>query len=147
VARLEGTGTCRAEGRLLYALAIPHALAMRRQRPIARQNRNLRIRAVANLAGKCTWLDVKLISALHWAVPSQRAIFPLRLSDSLRERAQARASELGLSLNALLTEALDGYWDAPGVAVRSSSAGGVSPARNAPCPCDSGLKFKRCFGR
>jgi len=50
-----------------------------------------------------------------------------------------RASELGLSLNVLVAVALDGYLGAPAVAVRSSSAGGVSPARNAPCPCGSGL--------
>jgi len=56
----------------------------------------------------------------------------------LKAKAQARAAELGVSLNALFRTALEAYLGplqaAPAV------------ARNAPCPCGSGKKFKRCCG-
>lgn len=79
-------------------------------------------------------------------MPSERVIFPLRLPDALRQRAQSRAAELGLSLNALVAVALDGYLGAPVVVEKPSLAavGGAQPSRNAPCPCGSGKKFKRC---
>ena len=83
---------------------------------------------------------------------SKRSMFPLRLPEGLRSRADARARELGLSLNALVAVALDQYLSAGAVRVRSRkaiarparSADGIS--RNAPCWCGSGKKFKRCHG-
>ncbi|MFN2534286.1 MAG: SEC-C metal-binding domain-containing protein [Pseudonocardiaceae bacterium] len=32
------------------------------------------------------------------------------------------------------------------VRARSEDAGAEEPARNAPCPCGSGRKYKRCHG-
>ena len=69
-------------------------------------------------------------------MPSSKAIFPLRLAPSLRERAQARASELGLSLNALVSIAVAGYLGPPAAAQAPSKAdaAGVGPARMRPAP-------------
>lgn len=96
-------------------------------------------------------------------------MFPLRLPEGLRARADARARELGLSLNALVAVALDQYLTAvhdmshaiagdmsravAPVTGRRAKGGGraarVSSGdmpRNAPCYCGSGKKFKRCHG-
>jgi len=83
-------------------------------------------------------------------MPSVTPIFPLRLVPELRNRAEGRAAELGLSLNALVAVALDGYLGVrPAVTKSSGKAArrGGATARNAPCPCGSRKKFKRCCGR
>lgn len=84
----------------------------------------------------------------------------LRLPDALKAEADAYAATLGISLNALCAVALRDYLlerapvpasEAPRAesaqrvasAVLAQPAGGV----NAPCPCGSGQKWKRCHGR
>ncbi len=99
----------------------------------------------------------------------------LRLPEGLRIDAATYASALGISLNALCAVALRDYLDArlrdlasvptaPAPVVRSIPAPvrqkdvQVEPAApavyaqpsggvNAPCPCGSGQRWKRCHGR
>lgn len=83
----------------------------------------------------------------------------LTLEPALVERARLAASGDGLSLSAwvsaLISSALrrsPAPVPPPASAPVPSSSGsvaarGASPvSRNAPCPCGSGLKFKRCCG-
>jgi len=51
----------------------------------------------------------KVISPWGEFVPSTVPIYPLRLATDLRARAQANASDLGISLNALIAQALEGH--------------------------------------
>ena len=92
----------------------------------------------------------------------------LRLPPDLKAQAETVASFHGLSLNALCVMALRSYvpylarkseglagFQAPALpapsaplrVVRQRVARGPVVALNAPCPCGSGLKFKRCCGR
>ena len=89
----------------------------------------------------------------------------LRLPPDLKEQAEQVAAFHGLSLNALCVMALRSYvpWlagkasrsvraglqapTAPAPSLPDRSAGRRVVALNAPCPCGSGLKFKRCCGR
>lgn len=84
-------------------------------------------------------------------MPSSKPVFPLRLPPELRVRAEGRAFDLGISLNALIAVALDAYLaPAEPRKVREPPPERVvqlSVSRNAACPCGSGLKFKRCCGR
>lgn len=96
-----------------------------------------------------------------------------RLPAPLKAEATAYAQALGISLNALCAVALRDYLDArskgrSGSAVSKSdqtalraapaARGGVEPVLrdvypkpdagvNAPCPCGSGQKWKRCHGK
>ena len=92
----------------------------------------------------------------------------LRLPPDLKAQAEAVAAYNGLSLNALCVMALRSYVPylaskapkgsgvagaglqapeapAPGPSVRRQ-AGVPVVALNAPCPCGSGKKYKRCHG-
>lgn len=98
----------------------------------------------------------------------------LRFPDPLKAEATAYADALGVSLNALCAVALRDYLDtrkprpaAPPAkvgpqgkaepvraAVSLPEAQGGKPMRpivkvgaNQPCPCGSGLKFKKCHGK
>lgn len=92
----------------------------------------------------------------------------LRFPDPLKAEATAYADTLGVSLNALCAIALRDYLDArklkPAVAppakvgprpatavepVPGASGGKPVPrvGANQPCPCGSGLKFKKCHGK
>ena len=98
----------------------------------------------------------------------------LRLPDKFKAEATACADAMGVSLNALCAYALREYLDArkprPAAlpakvvpqaeaepvraAVSLPVAQGGKPMRpitrvgaNQPCPCGSGLKFKKCHGR
>lgn len=75
-------------------------------------------------------------------MPSTRPVFPLRLPAELRVRAEGRAADLGIPLNALVAVALDAYLGA--VAPGPKSMPVVS--RSKPCPCGSGKKNKHCHG-
>lgn len=80
-------------------------------------------------------------------MPSQKPVFPLRLPVDLRVRAEGRAVDLGISLNALVAVALDAYMAQTAPASKPKTV--VKPAdvsRNMRCPCGSGKKFKRCCG-
>ena len=79
------------------------------------------------------------------------ATVTVRMSDDLRSWAAIYAKSIGVSVNALMVVALRDY-----LALRShsDSEGSVpSPVvaqgipRNAPCPCGSGKKYKRCCGQ
>jgi len=84
------------------------------------------------------------------------AVLTLRFPDHLKEKLEAVSEELGLSLNALVTIGIDEYLRKRSVKapVRSSTvkvdSGRVDSlkniSRNAPCPCGSGKKYKRCHG-
>lgn len=88
-----------------------------------------------------------MISPYNRPVPSQKPVFPLRLPVDLRVRAEGRAVDLGISLNALIAVALDAYLapetppPRPQVFVKPADV-----SRNMRCPCGSGKKFKRCCG-
>ena len=99
----------------------------------------------------------------------------LRFPDPLKAEASAYADSLGVSLNALCAVALRDYLDArkpkPAAAPPAKvgprpettlaravetlpAAQGGNPMRpvakvgaNQPCPCGSGLKFKKCHGK
>ena len=93
--------------------------------------------------------------------------FTLRLPPDLAPQAEAMAQHLGLSLNALCVMALRSHVSylsrtyrpppvdparlqaptasAPGPSVRRR-VGVPVVALNAPCPCGSGKKYKRCHG-
>lgn len=75
-------------------------------------------------------------------MPSSRPVFPLRLPPELRVRAEGRAVDLGIPLNALVAVALDAYLRQS--APESTSVPVVS--RSKPCPCGSGKKYKHCHG-
>jgi len=79
-------------------------------------------------------------------MPSRKKIFPLRLGDELRAKAETKASALGVSLNAFVAVALHAYLAGELRPSRSSKPGerAVKLGRNDPCPCGSGVKFKRC---
>ena len=93
--------------------------------------------------------------------------FTLRLPPDLAPQAEAMAQHLGLSLNALCVMALRSQVsylsrtyrpppvDPPGLQAPTAPAPGPSVRRrvgvpvvalNAPCPCGSGKKYKRCHG-
>lgn len=81
--------------------------------------------------------------------------YPLRLNPDLKARAETRAQALGISLNALIAVALDSYLGQPPCPRSASRPAARSPAtvrqtptpaRNAPCSCGSGQKYKRCCG-
>ena len=75
----------------------------------------------------------------------------VRLPPELKARAEGYAAALGISLNALVAIALEAKLRPPRTrsAPRTAPAEPVSApqlptARNAPCPCGSGKKAKRC---
>lgn len=77
--------------------------------------------------------------------------FVTRLPEPLKDRAQTRAAELGVSLNALMNIALSEYLDVEAYTRRparpaASASSAHAPARTGPCPCGSGKKYKRCCG-
>ena len=88
-------------------------------------------------------------------MPSLIPIFPLRLPAELKARAASVASARGMSLNALVVEAVaarvteperdEGETPSPAIVRRVGFVRGAQ-ARNARCACGSGLKFKRCCG-
>ena len=87
----------------------------------------------------------------------------LRLTESLRLRAQAMADKEQVSLNTLLVSAVENYlpyrereWQyrerrqardqqARGRALPTAPVPKVGV--NQPCPCGSGVKYKRCHGK
>jgi hypothetical protein len=97
----------------------------------------------------------------------------LRMSDDLRAVAQLYADSLGVDLNALIVIALSDYLalrtgdrslrsrarEMDGAKPKSPNLNGArgsgsesprdftSTSRNAPCPCGSGKKYKRCHGQ
>lgn len=85
----------------------------------------------------------------------------LRLPQDLYAEAAATAEALGISLNAFLVLATRNWTQyqrrnlAPPAAAASTTGtrtptrAGTLPVvgRNDPCPCGSGLKFKRCHGK
>jgi len=85
------------------------------------------------------------------------AVLTLRFPDHLKEKLEAVSEELGLSLNALVTIGIDEYLRkrSTRAPVRSSTVktdlGSTETStnipRNAPCPCGSGKKYKRCHGK
>lgn len=95
---------------------------------------------------------------------SPRRAFPLRLPPLLRARLEAMAERDGMSLNRLLCIILTQWSGLPRSVLRERAskeqepvlqakaeelvkAGAAlqpMPARNAPCPCGSGRKSKRC---
>ena len=87
-------------------------------------------------------------------MPSSKPVYPLRLAPEFREFLQRKAGEHGLSFNAfvvmMLTRSL-GYRPVrrieKALAAASSARSIPKVALNAPCPCGSGLKYKRCCGR
>lgn len=80
-------------------------------------------------------------------MPSVRPVFPLRLPPDLRVRAEGRAYDLGISLNALMAVALDAYLAPAEPEKRKVSSVPANVSRNGPCPCGSGLKYKRCCAK
>lgn len=70
-------------------------------------------------------------------------MIPLRLPAPMLERVKDAAARQGISMNALLTLVVGQWLDPPQPAAVSKSS---KLARNAPCPCGSGEKFKRCCG-
>jgi uncharacterized protein YecA (UPF0149 family) len=98
-------------------------------------------------------------------MPSPRAVFPLRLPPAIRARVEALAAQEGTSLNSMVCRMLahqlglpksvllarataerEPVLEARASARRIDSTGG-QVGRNAPCPCESGKKFKRCCGQ
>lgn len=95
---------------------------------------------------------------------TEKVTYPLRLSRDLRDFLRAKAEQEQLSFNALLVNSLVRYWRwaprrvvAHAVVDHVEQAGGhgsrdrapgryPDTPRNAPCPCGSGKKFKRCCG-
>lgn len=95
---------------------------------------------------------------------SPRKAFSLRIPPVLRGRLEELAEENGVSLNGYVTLALLQFTGLPRshararatrehepkleqrIAARQEKAAVVAapPARNAPCPCGSGKKSKRC---
>lgn len=90
----------------------------------------------------------------------------LRLPTAVREEAGQLAEAQGLSLNAYLLRAVmnaNAYWGPKLVKqarARAATAAALQPppsaaasrvvpkvGPNAPCPCGSGQKYKRCHGR
>jgi uncharacterized protein YecA (UPF0149 family) len=99
---------------------------------------------------------------------AEKVTYPLRLSRELRDFLRAKAEQEQLSFNALLVNSLVRYWRwAPRRVVAHAVVDQVEQAdcvggrgsrgrppgrypdspRNAPCPCGSGLKYKRCCAR
>lgn len=84
----------------------------------------------------------------------------LRLPPGLAEQAEALAGMQGLSLNAFIVQAVRNWADYQARKLGQSAVSSGRPAAalapaapvpkvgpNAPCPCGSGLKYKRCHGR
>jgi hypothetical protein len=84
----------------------------------------------------------------------------VRLQEPLKTEAAGYAAGLGISLNALVAVAVRDYLDsrrqlsvegqaAPAVAAPSLRSQEQVPkvGANQPCPCGSGLKYKRCHGK
>lgn len=91
----------------------------------------------------------------------------LRLPPDLAVHAATVAAQQGLTMNAFMVQAVRNWADfqgkrlarssplADGPARSSSRATALSPAApsvpkvgaNAPCPCGSGQKYKRCHGK
>lgn len=89
----------------------------------------------------------------------------------LADWADTVAAEMGLSLNAAMVQAVQGWADYHGKRQGLTPPPGLAPARkprraspgqtadrpapvsvpkvgpNQPCPCGSGLKYKRCHGK
>jgi uncharacterized protein YecA (UPF0149 family) len=96
-------------------------------------------------------------------MPSSVPIFPLRLDADLRAAAEVSAKRMGLSLNAYIGHAVEAMnrvlpprnlpkgarylGRAIDVVAREEAAAESFQARNAPCRCGSGKKYKRCCGR
>lgn len=79
--------------------------------------------------------------------------YNLTLEPGLMDRAKCEADACGLSLSAYVSFsvslALRAKVTIPGRERLKKEAGGVAvrvPSRNAPCPCGSGKKYKRCCG-
>jgi hypothetical protein len=101
------------------------------------------------------------------------ATMTVRMSDDLRDRAAVFAKGVGITVNALMVVALNDYLALRSnqgrfrVAPTERDVGTESPklgeargdgnnpcperfpgtSRNAPCPCGSGKKYKRCCGQ
>ncbi len=73
-------------------------------------------------------------------MPSSVPIVTLRLDPEIRAVAQYQAKRRGLTLNAYASLAIDAL-------NRASVEAAPRHARNAPCVCGSGKKYKRCCGR
>lgn len=87
-------------------------------------------------------------------MPSKKPIFPLRLEPALRARADAYLAQWGhgATLTGWLVELLQWDLDRMDAKGKTAAAPAVDPlkraavSQNAPCPCGSGKKFKRCCG-
>jgi uncharacterized protein YecA (UPF0149 family) len=92
---------------------------------------------------------------------SSKVICSLRLDPRLRRFLDVIADQRQLSFNSLVAMTLAEYWhfdprraartreengDEPSARVVAPAEEAARPSRNAPCPCGSGLKYKRCCG-
>ena len=85
-----------------------------------------------------------------------RNTLTVRIPETLKKQAQAYSDNLGISLNALINVSLDEYLNSR-QSLKSDNKVEIEPdsskesikkdiPRNAPCPCGSGKKYKRCCG-
>jgi hypothetical protein len=100
-------------------------------------------------------------------MPSPRRVFSLRLPPSVRGRLDELAEQCGISLNQYVATVLADHTGVSRSVLRSRASSDREPelearaverraeralqkppppSRNAPCPCGSGKKFKRCCG-